>query len=273
MSTADARKLFVAGLPDAITEDELRRCFEAAGGVVQDVSIPRDRATGKSRGFGFVTMDTSDQAQAVRDALDGSDLGGRSISVRPFQAEPPKRTEGPRVSQPPVSQDRTLYVGNLPYDCTEEKLEALFQTLQIEGVARLSLPVGTDGRRRGFGFVSMETGQAAVDALAKLQSAEMNGRRLIINIAHPKGERPARPERFDGPRAPMAARSSSGPDPNDFDFMPPPPPQDVPRRTHEERKRFKVEAERAKGPGRPKHKEKRRSGRRRGGFADDFDDE
>jgi nucleolin len=273
MSTEDARKLFVAGLPDTITEDVLRQLFEATGGTVMDVSIPRDRATGKPRGFGFVTMAASEQAEAARDALDGSVQAGRSISVRPFQAEAPKRSEGPRLTQPPISQDRTLYVGNLPYDCTEEKLDALFQALGVEGVARINLPVGADGRRRGFGFVNMESGEAAVDALTKLQTAEMNGRRLIINIAHPKGDRPARPERFDGPRPMGGPRPGGGPDPGDFEFMPPPPPLDAPRRTHEDRKRPKLEAEKAKGPGRPKTKEKRRSGRRRGGFSDDFEDE
>jgi len=276
MSTEDARKLFVAGLPDTITEDVLRQLFEATGGTVADVSIPRDRATGKPRGFGFVTMSTSEQAGAARDSLDGSVQAGRSISVRPFQAEPPKRSEAPR---PLVqnNQDRTLYVGNLPYDCTEEGLGTLMTGAGVEGIDRINLPIGPDGRRRGFGFVNMVSGDAAVDALAKLQSVEMGGRRLIINIAHPKGERPVRPERFDGPprSGPPLRNVGAPPDGGggDFEFMPPPPPVDVPRRSHEERKRPRIEPERAKAAGRPKRKEKRRSGRRRGGYSEDYDDE
>lgn len=273
MSTEDARKLFVAGLPDTITEEVLRQLFEATGGTVVDVSIPRDRATGKPRGFGFVTMSTSEQAAAARDSLDASVQAGRSISVRPFQAEPPKRTE---VQQrpPPPSQDRTLYVGNLPYECTEEELDKLFAGVGVEGIARVNLPVGNDGRRRGFGFVNMVSGEAAVEALEKLRSVEMNGRRLIINIAHAKGDRPQRPERFDGPPR-SGPRSAPPSEASDFEFMPPPPPpQDVPRRTHDERKKVRPENDwAAKGAGRPKRKERRRSGRRRGGFSDDYDDE
>src|SRR5512141_3035855 len=87
----DYRKLFVAGLPDSITEDVLRGLFEATGGNVVEVSLPKDRATGRPRGFGFVTMSTNAEAQSARDSLDGSMQAGRSISVRPFQAEPPKR--------------------------------------------------------------------------------------------------------------------------------------------------------------------------------------
>src|SRR5262245_16712603 len=94
MANEDARKLFVAGLPDSITEDVLRQLFEATGGTVSEISLPKDRATGRPRGFGFVTLSTSDEAQAARDSLDGSIQAGKSISVRPFQAEPPKREPG-----------------------------------------------------------------------------------------------------------------------------------------------------------------------------------
>src|SRR3954453_6868285 len=87
-------KLFVAGLPDSISEDVLKQLFEATGGTVVNVSLPKDRATGRPRGFGFVTLSTPTEAQAARDALDGSMQAGKSISVRPFQAEPPRR-DGP----------------------------------------------------------------------------------------------------------------------------------------------------------------------------------
>src|SRR5580693_10349603 len=87
-------KLFVAGLPDSISEEVLKQLFEATGGKVVAVSLPKDRMTGRPRGFGFVTLATPQEAQAARDALDGSLHAGRSISVRPFQAEPPRRGEG-----------------------------------------------------------------------------------------------------------------------------------------------------------------------------------
>src|SRR5215210_5096615 len=91
----DSRKLFVAGLPDSITEDVLRQLFEATGGNVVEVSLPKDRATGRPRGFGFVTLATNEEANSARGSLDGSFQGGKSISVRPFQAEPPRREGRP----------------------------------------------------------------------------------------------------------------------------------------------------------------------------------
>ncbi|MGH7295472.1 MAG: RNA recognition motif domain-containing protein, partial [Polyangiaceae bacterium] len=71
-------KLFVAGLPDSISEEVLKQLFEATGSKVVSVSLPKDRMTGRPRGFGFVTLATPQEAQAARDALDGSMQAGKS---------------------------------------------------------------------------------------------------------------------------------------------------------------------------------------------------
>ena len=209
-------KLFVAGLPDSVSEEVLKQLFEATGGTVVNVSLPKDRATGRPRGFGFVTLSTAAEAQAARDALDGSMQAGKSISVRPFQAEPPRRDGPPGPGGPrsfggpgsgpggpprtggpggPAAPDRTLYVGNLPYDCTQIELETLINGVAGAGqVVRVHLPTDPDGRKRGFGFVTMASSETAKTASEQLKTADLRGRRLVVNLAHPKGERPARPE-------------------------------------------------------------------------------
>jgi RNA recognition motif-containing protein len=199
-------KLFVAGLPDSVSEDVLKQIFEATGGKVVSVSLPKDRMTGRPRGFGFVTLSTPQEAEAARSALDGSLQGGRSISVRPFQAEPPRkgegpmsggpRSSGPRSGGPPQqAPDRTLYVGNLPYDCSQPEVETLINGVVGEGqVVRVHLPMDADGRKRGFGFVTMASSESAKTAAEQLKSADLRGRRLVVNIAHPKGDRPPRSE-------------------------------------------------------------------------------
>src|SRR5580700_4064913 len=205
-------KLFVAGLPDSISEDVLKQLFEATGGKVVSVSLPKDRMTGRPRGFGFVTLATPQEAQAARDALDGSMQAGKSISVRPFQAEPPRRdgppgAGGPRMGGGPPgprpgggpggaaqAPDRTLYVGNLPYDATVEEVQTLVNSAVPDSVVRVHLPMDADGRKRGFGFVTMASADAAKTAETALRSADLRARRLVVNLAHPKGERPARPE-------------------------------------------------------------------------------
>lgn len=228
MANNEEAKLFVAGLPDSVTEEVLRQVFEATGGKVLNVSLPKDRTTGRPRGFGFVTMGTPEEAQAARDALDGSMQGGRSISVRPFQAEPPRKSEGGPMSQDrggPRSQrpgggpggpgggaqapDRTLYVGNLPYDTTQQEVEGLVQGVAGEGqVLRVHLPTDPDGRKRGFGFVTMASSDSAKTAADALKTAELRGRRLVVNIAHPKGDRP--PPSRGGDGSPFSERGGGG---------------------------------------------------------------
>jgi RNA recognition motif-containing protein len=212
MATEDACKLFVAGLPDSVTEDVLREIFEAVGGTVVDVSLPRDRATGRPRGFGFVTFSTPDEANNARQSLDGSLQAGRSISVRPFSSEPPRRGESRGNEAAPgasgSTEDRTLYVGNLPYDASQQEVIGFLGEHGVTQIARVHLPAGPDGRPRGFGFVTLLTADAANEAIIALRGVEVRGRRLLVNIAHPRGAAPGggaggrgmgpRPPREDG---------------------------------------------------------------------------
>ena len=73
-------KLFVGGLPFATTDDELQAAF-AAHGTVASATVVRDRDTGRSKGFGFVEFENDDEGKAAQAAMNGSDLGGRTISV------------------------------------------------------------------------------------------------------------------------------------------------------------------------------------------------
>ena len=74
------KKLYVGGLPYRTTEDELKDAFSVAG-AVESAIIIIDRMSGRSKGFGFVEMATEEEAQAAIDKLNGSEMGGRTISV------------------------------------------------------------------------------------------------------------------------------------------------------------------------------------------------
>ncbi len=75
-----SNKLFVGGLAWATDDDGLRAAFERYG-TVTEARVILDRDTGRSRGFGFVTFSTSEEAQAAIAGADGSQLDGRSIRV------------------------------------------------------------------------------------------------------------------------------------------------------------------------------------------------
>lgn len=74
------KNLYVGNLPHSTSEAELRTVFEAHG-AVDRVSIVMDRDTGRSRGFAFVEMSNSGEADKAIAALDGSQLGGRALKV------------------------------------------------------------------------------------------------------------------------------------------------------------------------------------------------
>jgi RNA recognition motif-containing protein len=232
MATEDARKLFVAGLPDSVTEDVLREIFEGAGGTVVEVSLPRDRATGRPRGFGFVTLSTPEDAANVRGSLDGSMQAGRSISVRPFSSEPPRRGEGRSETSSAAgpAEDRTLYVGNLPYDTSQQEVTQLLEQNGVTPIVRVHLPTGPDGRLRGFGFITLGSAEAANAAIVSMRGVDIRGRRIMVNIAHPRGAPGAGGDR--GPRSSGGTRPpprdeggwSAGPRPDRFSGGPPPEP-------------------------------------------------
>ena len=84
------KRLFVAGLPFAATEDEIKAQFSQAGTVVS-VTIITDKFTGRSKGFGFVEMETPEEAKKAIETLHDTDFGGRKLVVA--EAKPMEKRE------------------------------------------------------------------------------------------------------------------------------------------------------------------------------------
>jgi len=83
--------IYVGNLPREATEEDLRKAFEEFGQVAS-VKIITDRFTGDSRGFGFVEMPNSPEAQSAISGLDGKDLKGRALRVN--EARPRRDDRG-----------------------------------------------------------------------------------------------------------------------------------------------------------------------------------
>lgn len=77
-------KLFIGGISWNTTDDGLKTAFEQFGEVTE-ARVIKDRETGKSRGFGFVTFATDDSAQDAISGMDGQELDGRTIKVNVAQ--------------------------------------------------------------------------------------------------------------------------------------------------------------------------------------------
>ena len=296
----DEATLFVRGLSDGASEDFLRQIFEATGGTVTNISLPKDHETGRPRGFAFVTFSTPEQAQAAQSTLDGSLQMGRPISVRkaePRGARPQGGAPGgpggfggprpggpggfaggpPRGPRPQDAPDRTLYVGNLPYDCTVAEVETIVNAAAggPGHVVNVNLPSDPDGRRRGFGFVKMDSSEIAKTAADALRQADLRGRPLRVNLANPPGERPARaPGGFGG----GGGGGFGGPPGGGFrDFGGPPGggfgPPAAPSRKFDDRKKKQTSGHNEDGP-KKRRLEQSERGRRSNDWKDtDKDDE
>ena len=84
-------KLFVGNLSFNITENDLQDAF-AAHGTVVEANLMMDRATGRPRGFAFVTMSSAEEAQKAIAAMNGKEMDGRALTVnvaRPREERPP----------------------------------------------------------------------------------------------------------------------------------------------------------------------------------------
>lgn len=228
----DSRKLFVGGLSDSVTEGALRSVFEQAGFSVRHLAIPRDRETGRVRGFAFVTLASEEEVQGALRTLSGADCEGRPLSMREFTQQGPARDSrapgagpraggdggrygsgpgagasgvgvaqgstgpGARPSGPPRGgrdDDSTVFLGRLPFEATQEDVARLFEERGAGPIVRVTLPLGPDGRPRGFGFAALGSADAATEAVAKVNGATLLGRQIVVSPAQARGTRPPGP--------------------------------------------------------------------------------
>ncbi len=88
------KKLYVGNLPNGTSDNDLQKFFEPHG-TVQSAQVIMDRDTGRSKGFGFVEMNSGEEAQAAIAALNGKEVNGRALTVN--EARPrEKRVRGHR---------------------------------------------------------------------------------------------------------------------------------------------------------------------------------
>ena len=87
------KKLYVGNMSYDVTSSDLEQMF-GAHGTVESAQVINDRATGRSKGFGFVEMSNDDEAQAAIDALDGQEHDGRAIKVNEAKPRPDRGSGG-----------------------------------------------------------------------------------------------------------------------------------------------------------------------------------
>lgn len=168
----------------AETDEESIRSVVSQFGEVVMVALPRNRDTGKPRGFAFVDMATAEEMQAAIDGINGQLIEGRVLRASPSlpKDQQPKRTDADNGMG-------KLYVGNLSYDTTKEMLADHFQ--EYGTVFEVYMPTNNDGQSRGYAFVSLKKGELE-DVIENANGTELDGREISVTLPLPRGEKPRR---------------------------------------------------------------------------------
>ncbi|EGW31378.1 uncharacterized protein SPAPADRAFT_154438 [Spathaspora passalidarum NRRL Y-27907] len=167
----DSGKMFVGGLNWDTTEEGLRDYFSKYGNVL-DYTIMRDSATGRSRGFGFLTFEdpkSVDEVIKVDHILDGKLIDPKRAIAR---------EEQDRVGK--------IFVGGIDPLVTEKEFYDFFA--QYGSIIDAQLMVDKDtGRSRGFGFITYDSPDA-VDRVTVNKYLSLKGRAMEVKRAEPRGQ-------------------------------------------------------------------------------------
>mmetsp|Transcript_6472 Transcript_6472/g.13564 ORF Transcript_6472/g.13564 Transcript_6472/m.13564 type:complete len:285 (+) Transcript_6472:100-954(+) len=189
--TGESIDIYCGNLDWDIDEDFLADEF-AVYGEVSNVFLPRDRESGRKRGFAFVTMVGRDSVERAIAGLDGEQLYGRNVRVNEAQKREPRQSR-PAATYDPIdassfntagNSEVKLYVGNLNYDSTKESVKAAF-----EGYGTVNdcfFPIDRDtGNPRGFCFVTMGSAEA-LSAANEMNGKEFEGRTIRVSESKPR---------------------------------------------------------------------------------------
>lgn len=181
------QKLFVRNLSWSVTEDELNQLFSQAGSVVS-VKIPTNRDTGRSRGFAFVEMSSSEDGQKAIQQLNGTMLHDRDLVV---MEQTENASGGSSGGAAPVKQPK-LFIRNVCSTVTEEQLQTLFA--QAGTVVSVKIPVDNmTGQQKNFGFVEMSNADEAERAVETLNYTPLGQMEIVVNYQDPnRAKKPAR---------------------------------------------------------------------------------
>lgn len=180
---SDDLRVFVGNLPFSVDSAQLAGLFEQAGSV-EMVEVIYDKLTGRSRGFGFVTMSSVEEVEAAVEQFNGYILDGRSLRVN--SGPPPPREQSSRRA--PRGEANRVYVGNLSWGVDNAALANLFSG-EGEVLEAKVIYDRESGRSRGFGFVTYGSAEEVENAVSNLDGADMDGRQIRVTVAESKPPR------------------------------------------------------------------------------------
>jgi nucleolin len=186
VSTEETKSIFVGRLSWNVDNDWLAQEFASCGEVVS-AQVQTDRATGKSRGFGYVHFTSADAVEKALE-MNGKEIDGRPVNID--KSTPPdksavreNRAKSFGDTQSPASS--VLFVGNLSFGVNEDQLWEVFG--EHGDVKSVRVPTDREsGRPKGFAYVEFSALEAAQTAYGQLQGYELDGRSLRLDYSQPR---------------------------------------------------------------------------------------
>jgi RNA recognition motif-containing protein len=183
------RRCFVSNLAWRTSWQDLKDKFRECGTVVY-TNVMRDES-GRSKGWGIVEFETSEEAVQAMNTMNGAEIHGRPIIVREDREDREIKDFGDRAGKPgrgrggkregePAPPGTQVVVHGLPWSYTGAQLHEIFQG--IGDIVSGDIAYGRDGRSRGYGVIQFATPEQAAEAIQQFNGTELEGRTLSVKI-------------------------------------------------------------------------------------------
>ena len=178
------KTLYIEGLPFECSESDVREFFESCGAIME-VRLPRWHDSGRLRGYGHVVFTTLEGATAGLE-MNGKYIGKRFIKVtipmtpRALMSNPTAIANATKSK--PIGC-KTIFIKNLPYECTEDDIKQVMRVCGRINNVRLAV-WGHTGKLKGFGYIDYEKEESAEIAVKKGAKGELSvkGRPVVCDF-------------------------------------------------------------------------------------------
>ncbi|KAL6572960.1 hypothetical protein OROHE_002436 [Orobanche hederae] len=168
------RKLVVLGIPWDVETEGLRE-YMSKFGELEDCIVMKERSTGRSRGFGYVTFATVEDAKSA--LASEHMLGNRMLEVKVATPKEEMRTSSKKVTR--------IFVARIPPSVTESAFRSHFE--KYGDITDLYMPKDPSTKgHRGIGFITFANAEAVDDLMA--DTHELEGSAVVVDRATPKEE-------------------------------------------------------------------------------------
>merc|ERR1719357_594866 len=176
--------VFIKNLDRTIDNKAMYDTFSAFGNILS-CKVAQDMSNGESKGYGFVHFETEEAALNAIQKVNGMLLNGKKVYVGRFV---PRKDRDMELGEK-ARKFTNVYVKNINDEYDEAKLNEMFQ--KYGKISSVKVMKSDDGKSKGFGFVSFESPEEAMNACEELNGQDLDGKTVFVGRAQKKAERQA----------------------------------------------------------------------------------